>query len=287
MKVIPWFAVVVWGACAQDRLTTEALPIPFGPNDKPSCVSLSEDGTLMAFQSRRPHGKGGADIWFSREQEGGWSAPYNAGPGINTSSNEVDGKLSPDGKSIVFIRGDDFKKASAIYISQFRNGEWANAEQIPSPVSLPGTVQFGAVLSRDGSRLYFSSNRPGGLGGFDIYYSDRKGENWSAPVNLGPPLNTPGDDADLALGRNGTVMILPARRPDSLGGVDLYLSRRRGNEWSSLVNLGPRINTPGNDACPWLGYDGKTLYLNSDWAGMIGGHQGPSAILKITYLAGF
>lgn len=274
-------------ACAQDIITIERLPVPFGPADKPSCVSASEDGRLMAFQSRRPDGRGGADIWLSRFENGQWSAPYNAGPGINTSANEVDGKLSADGKMMVFIRGEDFKKESAIYISHFENGQWATAEQIPDPISMPGAVQFGAVLSRDGKRLYFSSNRPGGLGGFDIYYSDRVDGKWGKPVNVGPPLNTPDADADLALGRDSNIIILPAKRADSIGGVDLYLSRYSAGAWSPLVNLGPRVNTPGNDACPWLGYDGKTLYLNSTWDGMVAGRPGASTILKVAYGPGF
>ena len=286
-QILPILTVFAVSAVGQQSVTVERLAIPFGAGDKPSCVSTSEDGRLIAFQSRRADGKGGADIWFSRFENGRWSAPYNAGPGINTAANEVDGKLSADGKTMVFIRGVDFKKSSAIYISRFVNGQWTTAEQIPDPISMPDTVQFGAVLSRDGRRLYFSSNRPGGAGSLDIYYSDRVDGKWAAPVNLGPPLNTPEGDGDVALGRDGNLIVLPSKRADSLGGTDLYLSRYAGNAWSEPVNMGPGINTPGDDSCPWLGYDGKTLYLNSTWNGMIAGKPGASAIFKITYPAGF
>jgi hypothetical protein len=288
MKWIVSFAFAA-AALGQESLSISPLAVPFGPNDRASCVSLSEDGALVVFQSRRTDGHGGADLWFSQKRKGQWSAPYDPGPGINTAANEVDGKLSPDGKTLVFIRGVDFKQSSTIYISHFRDGQWTTAEPVGEPVSMPGTTQFGALLTRNGDRLYFSSNRPGGLGGFDVYYSDRKGEGWSDPVNLGAPINTPGDDADITLNRAGTAIVFPARgRADSFGGVDLYISRRGENAWMPPVNLGPRINTAGNDACPWLGYDGQTLYFNSDWDGLVAGHQGQSStILQLRYRPGF
>ncbi|HWB86194.1 MAG TPA: hypothetical protein VG675_18765 [Bryobacteraceae bacterium] len=288
MKCIVLLAIAVaaWG---QERLTIGPLGVPVGPNDRASCVSLSEDGALVVFQLRRTDGHGGADLWFSQKRNGQWSAPYNPGPGINTAANEVDGKLSPDGKTLVFIRGADFKQSSAIYISRFRDGQWATAEPVGEPVNMPGTLQFGALLTSNGQRLYFSSNRSGGLGGLDVYYSDRKGDGWGAPVNLGAPINTPGDDGDISLNRDGTTIVFPARGlENSFGGVDLYISRRGENGWMPPVNLGPRINTAGNDSCPWLGYDGRTLYFNSDWDGLVAGHPGKSSvILQLRYTPGF
>ena len=108
-------------------------------------------------------------------------------------------------------------------------------------------------------------------------------------MNLGSPVNTSGDDGDIALSADGKTMILPRRnQPDGLGGVDLYVSHRGENGWSPLLNLGPRINTPGNDTCPWLGYDGKTLYFNSDWDGLVSGSRSKSsAIMLVHYSPGF
>jgi hypothetical protein len=84
------------------------------------------------------------------------------------------------------------------------------------------------VLSSDGKRLYFASNRPGGHGGLDFYYSERRGEQWSAPVNLGPSVNTAENDVDLAISRDAKTLIFPAKRPDSIAGsTDLYVSPLR------------------------------------------------------------
>jgi hypothetical protein len=142
-------------------------------------------------------------------------------------------------------------------------------------------------MTRDGKRLYFSSNRPGGVGPFDIYYSDRTLDGWGTPVSLGPKINATGNAGDVAVARDGHTLIFQDKRSDTLGQADLYISRFENDSWSEPVNLGPRFNTPGNDSCPWLGYDGKTLYLNSDWDKLLSPSRGQSRIWQLIYEPGF
>jgi len=265
-------------------LKISRLAVPFDADDKPSCVSATKDGRLLAFQMDRPGGYGGLDIWLSRFEGGRWSAPFNVGPGINTSAHEADAKLSPDGSEMVFVRSADFRKSSQIYISRWDGYSWAAAQPIGQPVSLPDTVQFGALLSKDGRRLYFASNRQGGYGDFDLYYSERTNGGWGEPVNLGPGLNTEEREVDLALGPQEKTIILPL--PNN-GNMDLYISRKREDGWSSPESLGPRVNTPGTEACPFLSYDGRILYLNSDFDGLLYGNKGSNSLWMIEYSSGF
>ncbi len=275
----------------EEELTITRLSIPLERDAKPFCASGTEDGRLLAFQVDHPEGLGQLDIWFSRLENGRWSVPFNAGPKINTGSHEADAKLSADGTVVVFLRSDDFSKYSGVYVSHFRDGSWSTGQLLGPPVSLPDTVQFGAMLSKDLRRLYFSSNRSGGQGGFDVYYSDRIGsgwDQWGEPVNLGPVVNSAGDENDVAVSSDETTIILPLRRNDSPSeSVDLYISRRIDAQWTPLQNLGPRINTPGTDTCPWLGYDGRTLYLNSTWDGLVGGKEAATWIWAIRHSKGF
>ena len=281
--------MLVAGATANsESLTVSKVDLPVDPADRPFCVSLPEDGKLIAFQSSRAGGHGKQDIWLSRWENDRWSTPYNAGPGINTADNDVDAKLSPDGSSMVIIRSADFQKASRIYISHLRDGEWSKAEWIGSRASPPDTVEFGAVMSRDGKTLYFASNREGGHGGMDLYSSERIGDQWSEPVNLGTAVNTKENEVDAALSRDGNAIIFPSKRADSIAeSTDLYATRKENGDWSPPESLGPRVNTPGTDTCPWLGYDGHTLYLNSDWDGLVPGEKGPLLVWKIQYSKGF
>jgi len=289
VKCLQVFGIALVAMAAdEERLVIRKLALPLAEQDQAACVSLPENGRMVVYQSRRPDGLGGFDLWVSRLEGGTWSKPQNLGPSINSAENDVDGKFSADGSTLVFIRGEDFRKSSDIYVSHFRDGSWSKAEMIGPPVSLPGTVEFGASLSRDGKRLYFSSNRAGGHGGFDHYYSDRTGDRWGEPVNFGPVVNSAENEVDVAVSRDSNTIVFPAKRKDSIGGsTDLYISRLVAGSWTALQNLGPRINTPGTDTCPWLGYDGRTLYLDSDWDGLVAGAPGKKAIWEINYSRGF
>ena len=159
---------------------------------------------------------------------------------------------------------------------------------IPPPISLPGARQYGALLLNDGKTIYFSSDREGGYGDLDNYYSERKGDQWGEPVNFGPQINTPDQDADMAVSKDGNVIIFPSKRSDSINGsTDLYITRKVNNGWSPPENLGPRINTPETDTCPWLTYDGQTLYLHSEWDGLLFGKKGPMSTWAFRYPKGF
>jgi hypothetical protein len=189
---------------------------------------------------------------------------------------------------MVFIRGENFRQASQIHISKWRDGQWSKAEWIGAAVSPEDTTEFGAVLSKDGNRIYFSSNRAGGQGGQDLYYTQQRGGQWSAPISLGPGINTAENEVDVALSPDGETMILPARRPDSIGGsTDLYVSRFENGAWSPLENLGPRINTPVTDTCPWLGFDGRSLYVHTEWDGLVRGRKGALWPWRFEHAGGF
>jgi Tol biopolymer transport system component len=269
-------------------MTIETVMLPTREGEKPACVSLPEDERSMVYQSAHAGGFGGLDLWLSTRQGERWSTGENLGAAINTAAHEADAKFSADGRTLVFIRGSDLKANTDIYVSEFRMGRWTEAQLIGPPISLPSTLEFGAVLSHDSQSLYFSSNRAGGHGGFDHYVTRRKADgSWSDPVNLGPAVNTSADELDLALSRDGRYMVFPMKRADSIGGsTDLYVSESVAGQWTEAVNLGPRINTPGSDACPWLGFDGKSLYLNSNWDGLLQGRVGTNRIWRFVLAGG-
>lgn len=126
------------------------------------------------------------------------------------------------------------------------------------------------VLSSDGHRLYFHSNRNGGLGGFDIWVSRRAGPGcpWEIPANLGPPLNTARDDGDPAFTPDGRVVFYSS--DEGHGGAgrgDILISRRTHPHddfaWEQPVNLGPHVNTDAHESNPAYvaAENGGTLYF--------------------------
>jgi hypothetical protein len=289
------FVAIVFGTgsvpAAEEEMRISRVNLPVEVEDRARCVSLPEDADLITFTSERPGGLGGNDIWMSRWDGKVWSEPYNPGPAVNTEKHEFDGRFSRDGRTLIFMRGeiDMWKKnSSRIQISHFEEGQWTVAQPLPDHVSPLNTVELAASVSSDGSRIYFSSNREGGFGRYDHYYSELTESGWSEPINLGPEINTEQDEIDMTIGVDGDLLVFPAHREDSIeGSHDLYVSRRVEGRWIKPTNLGPRINSPGNDTCPWLAYDGHTLYLDSDWEGLMEGAKGNRLIWKIWCSRGF
>ena len=112
------------------------------------------------------------------------------------------------------------------------------------------------AISKDGLSLYFASTRPGGLGGFDMYVSQRAsvGDPWDSPVNLGPTVNTSFDEGNPAFSRDGHMMFFQSKRPPSFGGIDIWVSRREHThddfDWQPAVNLGAGVNSAADDNGP-------------------------------------
>jgi outer membrane protein OmpA-like peptidoglycan-associated protein len=101
-------------------------------------------------------------------------------------------------------------------------------------------------LSSDGKRLFFASDKPGGLGGFDLYYSTWKGDYWGDPVNLGPVINTPGNEGYPFINPSGELFF-SSDGHRGLGGKDIYFSRFSGNDWLPPVRLDAPINSEFDD----------------------------------------
>jgi WD40-like Beta Propeller Repeat len=134
--------------------------------------------------------------------------------------------------------------------------DWSAPVNLGSTINSPFSDQ-GAAISRDGLSLYFTSDRPGGLGGpFDMYVSQRASvdDPWGAPMNLGPIVNTVFDEGNPAFSRDGHLLFFQSKRPGGLGGIDLWVSRREHPhddfDWQPAVNLGPTVNSAADDNGP-------------------------------------
>ena len=152
-------------------------------------------------------------------------------------------------------------------IASSRFGDWSAPVNLGPTVNSPFT-EFGPALWRDGQSLYFTSDRPGGLGGLDLWVARRGSEQepWGTPVNLGAPVNSPSNEVAPNFSRDGHLLLFTSSRPGGSGGNDLWVSRRADvNDdfaWADPENLGAPINAPGFDAGPNLQL--PELYLASD-----------------------
>jgi hypothetical protein len=168
----------------------------------------------------------------------GWGEPVNLGPEVNTGDFEQAPNFHQNaegGGKLYFNRGNPtLNLADLYYVAMSRDGvAHGDAVQVPG-LNTTGANEQAASLRRDGKEIFFFSNRPGGLGDLDIWTSTRRNAHdaWSAPVNLGPRINTPFLDVTPNLSFDGLTMILGSNRP---GGVvdkkktpnnDLYMTTR-------------------------------------------------------------
>lgn len=151
------------------------------------------------------------------------------------------------------------------------------------PVINSSASDQGPAISKDRLSLYFHSNRPGGLGGFDMYVSQRASEAdpWGSPMNLGPTVNTTFDEGNPAFSRDGHFLFFQSLRPGGLGGIDLWVSSRNHTHdefnWEPAVNLGSGVNSSADENAPtYFDNDEQSvvqLYFVSNRLGGLGGQD--------------
>jgi hypothetical protein len=203
----------------------------------------------------------------------------NLGLSLNTAAEESAPALSDDGRSLYFNRNPNLPDDNDedLYVSH-RVGpheEWGD----PVPLATFNTPSFherNAALSRDGLLLFFSSNRPGGFGGLDLYFSRRMDRNddlgWSAPANLGAAVNSAAADVGPAYVEDeggSTVLYFTSNRPApaGFGAADIYVSRLGADGSFGPAVLVRELSSPSGDARPAIRADGLELLLHSNRPG--------------------
>lgn len=170
-------------------------------------------------------------------------------PMINhDDTNEGSVAISPDGTSIIFAKGNSGKATGNtevnLYFTRYRNGQWSD----PRPLSVndPDAWDSTPALSPDGGTLYFSSTREGGLGGADIYSAqlNRRGR-WVDIKNLGPQINTPGDEVFPFVSDDGSLYFSSDGHP-GFGNLDLFVAKRERGK-INISNLGQPMNSQSDD----------------------------------------
>jgi hypothetical protein len=228
-----------------------------GPTDDLS-PRLTADGKFLLFSSDRPGGVGGFDLWAASRTKDGWDKPFNLGSAVNTEFNESNPDPTPDGKRLIF--STDRKAAGKEQIQAWRatirqtvstDYDLWIASLDPTLTAAPTTqsaattqatavlvfkdaheipgintsfVEGASCMSPAGDFLYFSSNRPGGFGKFDLYRSRITGNDFGPLENLGPSINGPGNETDPAITFAGFRLIFSSDRNSPRGVYALHLS---------------------------------------------------------------
>ena len=186
---------------------------------------------------------------------------------INTPLNEAAQSISQDGRWLVFdacTRRDGYGSCD-LYISYMTDNGWSAALNLGGIVnSEQWDVQ--PCLSPDKRDMYFTSTRPGGYGGSDIYVTHMQSDGrWSTPENLGPEVNTAADEACPFIHADNQTLYFTSNGHLGYGDMDIFLIRRVADgKWGKPENLGYPINTIENEGSLFIAADGKTAYYASD-----------------------
>jgi outer membrane protein OmpA-like peptidoglycan-associated protein len=195
--------------------------------------------------------------------------PKNLGPEVNTKHPEYLPSLTIDGKQLAFTRNLDTRNEDFFVTEGNNNQPWQTATPLPGDVNTP--MNEGAMhISQDGEWMVFTAcSRPDGYGECDIYISFRTETGWTPGKNMGGRINTAFWESQPCLSPDKRSLYFVSRRPGGIGGIDLYVSHLSSTgRWGDPVNLGPNINTAGDEQCPFLHADNQTLYFTSvNWPG--------------------
>ncbi|MCX6318542.1 MAG: OmpA family protein [Bacteroidetes bacterium] len=200
-------------------------------------------------------------------------APQNLGPSINTSEPEYFPSLTIDGKELVFTRRVNHRNED-FFSSNRKDSNWTMATPLPGDVNTPDN-EAAQSISNDGQWLVFTANgRKQSFGNFDIYFSFLLPTGWSEAVNAGPNVNSDQWDSQPCLSPDKKDLYFASRRPGGTGGIDIYVCHLQpSGKWGPAENLGPEINTPGDDQCPFIHADNQTLYFTSNALPGYGGND--------------
>ncbi|HRI61936.1 MAG TPA: OmpA family protein [Saprospiraceae bacterium] len=234
--------------------------------------SLTADGSTMIFTRRDFIDE---NFYQSEFKNGKWATAEPL-EGVNTNQNEGAQHISPDGSWLVFTacnRRDDGSQGSCdLYWSQLKSGSWT--KPVPFSAAINSTDwDAQPCISADGKTLFFSSMRPGGKGGRDLWLTTRQpGGKWSKPENLGPGINTDLDEQTPFLHPDGQTLYFTSDGLPGMGENDLFLVRRQPDgSWGTPQNLGYPINTKANEGTLTVSLDGRTAYFAANRADSQGG----------------
>lgn len=219
-------------------------------------------GLVDASNKPDPKGDYNEDIFIAKKIDKVWQKPEGLSE-LNTVENDAAIALSPDGSQLFIFKytGDN----GDIYVSKREEGKFGLAEKLRGDVN--STSWEGSVsMSTDQKKLYFSSDRPGGFGGKDLYVAFKNEDgSWGNVKNLGDKINTKYDEDAPFISPDNRTLVFSSEGHNSIGDFDLFTADWNKNDstWEAPKNLGYPINTTDDDLFYVLSPDGKRGYFSS------------------------
>jgi Tol biopolymer transport system component len=238
------------------------------------CPSVTRNGLSLYFGSNRSGSFGAVDIYVSQRPSvtDPWGPPLNLGLAINSPFIDNCPFVTPDGHTLMFLSNRPGSLGLDLYASIRQNKHDDLAWEMPIPVAALNTPfdEFGPTGYEDEETedlvVYFTSNRPGGPGGPDIYMSRTAADGTLLPPTLVAELSTSAQDLFASVRKDGLELFLASDRAGTFGSLDFWVARRESalDPWSVPENLGPMVNSTAFDQRPAISRDPLTLIFSSN-----------------------
>jgi len=261
--------------------TKQAVPTPqnLGPNVNSSYPDMlpiiTPDGKTLYFARKYAPENFGAekkdDIYVSElNAVGQWSKARNIGAPLNNDAHNFVCAISPDGNTMYLANRYDYRtEGSGVSVAyRKKDGSWSK----PTPLDIKNMYnksKFACYhVSLDGKTMVMAIERDDTYGDMDLYVSFRYADGtWTEPMNMGADVNTAGPEASIFLAADGKTIYFSSKGHAGYGDFDMFMSRRLDNSWkrwSEPVNLGPKINSAGQDIYYTIPASGDYAYFSSD-----------------------
>lgn len=241
---------------------------------------VTADESTMIFTSRR-NGTGNKidsdgqyfeDIYITHLVNGTWSNPVGITE-LNTINHDASISISADGQELYIYKANITKRTSEggdIYVSRLNGTKWSEPKKL-APVINSSSKESHISISADNRTIFFSSNRPGGFGGMDVYTVTKlPNGKWGRAKNLGPAINTEYDEDSPFIHPDGKTLYFSSAGHKTMGGLDVFKSINSKGRWTTPINVGYPINSTDDDIYYTPTPDGKRAYFASYRKGSFG-----------------
>jgi len=203
---------------------------------------LSFDGKTMAYTERR-----GLEsvVYVTRKEGDSWGTPVDITLEASMGTDCQTTSLNDDGTELYLFKNDNYD--GNIYVTSFSNGKWTPIQKLNRNINTK-YYESHASVSSDGKKLYFTSNREGGIGELDLWVSEKdETGDWGVPVNLGGAVNTPYNEDTPFISRDGLTLTFSSEGHSSMGGYDIFISKQAAGTWGNPANIGYPVSTTDDD----------------------------------------
>lgn len=242
---------------------------------------VTADESTMVFTSRRSgtgskldiDGQYFEDIYITNKENGIWSDPVGIAK-LNTIDHDASISISADGQELYIYKAGFLSRKESeggdIYVSRLQGSNWSEPKKLGPNINSKSKESH-ISISADGRTIYFSSDRPGGYGGMDVYTVTKlPNGKWGKAKNLGPAINTEYNDDAPFIHPDGKTLYFSSAGHKTMGGLDIFKSVNIKGRWTSPVNVGYPINSTDDDIYYTPTPDGKRAYFASYRSGSLG-----------------